>query len=57
MLVMQVLILGAGALGSLLGARLLATDARVTLFSTNREHIQSTIPGIWRNRSTWWCCW
>ena len=38
---MHVLILGAGALGSLLGSRLSQTDAKVSLLSTNREHIQA----------------
>ncbi|GKT09931.1 ketopantoate reductase family protein [Desulforhabdus sp. TSK] len=38
---MHILILGAGAMGSLLGARLSRTEASVTLFSTNREHIQA----------------
>jgi 2-dehydropantoate 2-reductase len=37
----HILILGAGALGSLWGARLSLTDARVSLLSTNREHIQA----------------
>jgi 2-dehydropantoate 2-reductase len=41
MMAVHVLILGAGALGSLLGARLLASDAKVTLLSTNRDHIRS----------------
>lgn len=38
---MHVLMLGAGAMGSLLGARLARTEAMVTLLSTNREHIQA----------------
>lgn len=38
---MHVLMLGAGAMGSLLGARLVRTDAKVTLLSTNREHIET----------------
>jgi 2-dehydropantoate 2-reductase len=38
---MHILILGAGALGSLLGARLSTTDAGVTLLGSNREHVQS----------------
>ncbi len=38
---MHVLILGAGALGSLVGARLAGTDADVTLLSTNRPHIKA----------------
>jgi 2-dehydropantoate 2-reductase len=37
----QVLILGAGALGSLLGARLSQTEAGVALLTTNRRHIQA----------------
>lgn len=36
---MHILILGAGALGSLLGARLSKTTARITLYSTNEEHM------------------
>ncbi|MFP4214207.1 MAG: ketopantoate reductase family protein [Desulfohalobiaceae bacterium] len=38
---MQILILGAGALGSLLGARLAKSQARVALFSTNQKHMQA----------------
>ena len=38
---MHILILGAGAIGSLLGARLSRTEARVTLLTTDREHIQA----------------
>lgn len=38
---MHILMLGAGAMGSLLGARLSRTEADITLFSTNREHIQA----------------
>ncbi len=38
---MHILILGAGALGSLLGARLAPSEARVTLFSTNMQHIRA----------------
>lgn len=38
---MHVLILGAGALGSLVGARLAAAHADVTLLSTNRPHIRA----------------
>jgi 2-dehydropantoate 2-reductase len=38
---MNVLIVGAGALGSLIGARLSKTHASITLFSTNREHMQA----------------
>jgi len=37
----HVLILGAGALGSLFGARLSRAREKVTLFSTNQEHIQA----------------
>jgi 2-dehydropantoate 2-reductase len=40
---MHVLILGAGALGSLMGARLSRTDAGLTLLTTNREHIQAIV--------------
>lgn len=36
---MNVLILGAGALGSLIGARLSQTRARVFLLTTNRQHV------------------
>ena len=42
---MHLLILGAGALGSLLGARLSRTDARVSLLSTNAEHMQAIRQG------------
>jgi 2-dehydropantoate 2-reductase len=42
---MHILILGAGAMGSLLGARLSQTDARVSLLSTNTEHIQAIRQG------------
>ena len=38
---MHVLILGAGAIGSLLGARLAGTQVRISLFSTDREHIEA----------------
>ncbi|MFO8033092.1 MAG: 2-dehydropantoate 2-reductase [Desulfohalobiaceae bacterium] len=38
---MHILILGAGALGSLLGARLAQSRARVTLYSTNQKHMQA----------------
>jgi 2-dehydropantoate 2-reductase len=38
---MHILILGAGALGSLLGARLSLTEARVSLLTTNKQHVQS----------------
>jgi 2-dehydropantoate 2-reductase len=45
MMALHVLILGAGALGSLLGTRLQATAAKITLFTTNREHIRSIREG------------
>ena len=38
---MNVLIAGAGALGSLIGARLSKTRASISLFSTNREHMEA----------------
>ena len=38
---MNILVLGAGALGSLLGARLSETRERVTLLSTNKSHMES----------------
>jgi 2-dehydropantoate 2-reductase len=38
---MRVLILGAGALGSLVGARLSHTDAETVLLSTNAEHMRT----------------
>jgi len=38
---MNILILGAGALGSLLGARLSGTRASVCLYSTNRRHMEA----------------
>lgn len=38
---MQILVLGAGAMGSLLGARLARTDASVTLFTIDREHVEA----------------
>ncbi len=38
---MHILILGAGALGSLVGARLSCTRARVSLLSTNRAHMEA----------------
>lgn len=38
---MNVLILGAGAIGSLLGARLSRTSASISLYSTNREHMEA----------------
>jgi len=41
----HILILGAGALGSLLGARLSQTEVKVSLLSTNREHIQAIHQG------------
>jgi len=38
---MNILMLGAGAMGSLLGARLSRTSARIVLFSTNQKHIEA----------------
>ncbi len=38
---MNILILGAGAMGSLLGARLSGTGASVWLYSTDREHMEA----------------
>ena len=38
---MHILILGAGALGSLVGARLSCTRARVSLLTTNRLHMEA----------------
>jgi 2-dehydropantoate 2-reductase len=38
---MNVLIVGAGAIGSLIGARLSRTRASVSLFSTNRAHMEA----------------
>jgi 2-dehydropantoate 2-reductase len=38
---MNILILGAGAMGSLLGARLSKTGASISLFSTNRAHMEA----------------
>jgi 2-dehydropantoate 2-reductase len=38
---MHIVILGAGALGSLVGSRLARSRARVSLLSTNRGHIQA----------------
>ncbi len=38
---MHILILGAGALGSLMGARLSSTENRVTLYSTNEQHMKA----------------
>lgn len=38
---MHILILGAGALGSLFGARLASTMTQVSLLSTDKEHIQT----------------
>lgn len=38
---MKILILGAGAMGSLLGARLSTTGASVWLYSTNRGHMEA----------------
>ena len=40
---MHVLILGAGALGSLLGARLSRTDTGLTLLTTNKDHIRAIV--------------
>lgn len=42
---MVILILGAGALGSLIGARLSQTDARVLLLTTDRRHIRAILDG------------
>ncbi|MCE5261970.1 MAG: 2-dehydropantoate 2-reductase [Deltaproteobacteria bacterium] len=36
---MNILVLGAGAIGSLLGARLSRTEASICLYSTNRRHM------------------
>ncbi len=38
---MHILILGAGALGSLIGARLSKTEVRTTLYSTDERHMQA----------------
>ena len=38
---MNILMLGAGAMRSLLGARLSRTSARIVLFSTNQKHIEA----------------
>ncbi len=38
---MHIVILGAGALGSLVGSRLTRSRARVTFLSTNRDHIRA----------------
>ncbi len=38
---MNILVVGAGALGSLIGARLSKTHASILLFSTNREHMEA----------------
>lgn len=38
---MHILVLGAGALGSLLGARLSKSSARITLYSTNEPHMKA----------------
>jgi 2-dehydropantoate 2-reductase len=38
---MHLVILGAGALGSLVGSRLSRTESRVSLLSTNRQHIEA----------------
>ncbi|MGC9195985.1 MAG: ketopantoate reductase family protein [Syntrophobacteraceae bacterium] len=42
---MNILIVGAGAIGSLIGARLSRTSASVVLFSTNREHMEAVREG------------
>jgi 2-dehydropantoate 2-reductase len=42
---MNVLIAGAGALGSLIGARLSKTRASISLFSTDREHMEAIRQG------------
>ncbi len=42
---MNILIVGAGAIGSLIGARLSGTDASVVLFSTNRAHMEAVREG------------
>ena len=42
---MNVLIVGAGALGSLIGARLSKTHASISLFNTNREHMEAIRQG------------
>ncbi|HYA42920.1 MAG TPA: ketopantoate reductase family protein [Syntrophobacteraceae bacterium] len=38
---MNILVVGAGAMGSLIGARLSKTRASISLFSTNREHMEA----------------
>ncbi len=38
---MNILVVGAGAMGSLIGARLSRTHASVSLFNTNREHMEA----------------
>lgn len=38
---MHILVLGAGAIGSLLGARLSKAEAQVTLLTTDREHVRA----------------
>ena len=38
---MNILIVGAGAMGSLLGARLSKSSASISLFSTNRKHMEA----------------
>ena len=40
---MHVLILGAGALGSLMGARLSKTEVQTTLYSTNEDHTRAIL--------------
>lgn len=42
---MNILIVGAGAIGSLIGARLSGTKASVVLFSTDREHMEAVREG------------
>ncbi len=42
---MNILIVGAGAIGSLIGARLSRTEASVVLFSTNRLHMEAVHNG------------
>jgi 2-dehydropantoate 2-reductase len=42
---MNILIVGAGAIGSLIGARLSKTRASISLFSTDREHMEAVRQG------------
>jgi len=42
---MLILILGAGALGSLIGARLTQTESRLALLTTNRQHVEAIRSG------------